>query len=83
MSETAKRNSGLWEILGLIGVLLAILGMSDMALEPRLICLLGGAICLPVSFSGQSEWPIWVRWLLALAATAFLASVGWSALRNH
>ena len=83
MPERAKRSTDLWEILGLLGVLLAILGMSDLSLEPRLICLLGGAICLPVSFSGQSEWPVWVRWLLALAATAFLACVGWTALRVH
>ncbi len=80
MPVRSKENAFLWEVLGLLGVLLSI-GMSDLGLEPRLVCLLGGAICLPVSFSQPSEWPVWVRWLLALLAASLLAWIAWSALQ--
>jgi len=71
------------EILGLIGLALAVFGISEMPLAPRLACLLGASFCLPLSFHGQESWPLWVRWALSLVANAFLAFVAWSVIRGY
>jgi len=69
------------DILGFIGLALAVLGLADVPLLYRLGCLFGAAICLPASFHRQSEWPSWVRWILSGAVNAFLAYVAWSTIR--
>jgi hypothetical protein len=71
------------EILGLVGLALAVLGISELPLAPRLACLLGASFCLPLSFHGQDTWPSWVRWVLSLASNALLAYVAWSVIRGY
>lgn len=69
------------DILGFVGLALAVLGLADVPLLYRLVCLFGAAIFLPLSFHRQSEWPGWVRWVLSMTVNAFLAYVAWSAMR--
>jgi hypothetical protein len=66
-------------IIGIMGLAFAVLGICDLPIGPRLGCLLGGSICLPMSFHRQPEWPGWVRWTLSLIANSLLGYVAWSA----
>jgi len=71
------------DILGFVGLALAVLGLADVPLPYRLVCLFGAAILLPLSFHRQSEWPGWVRWILSITVNAFLAYVAWSSIRQR
>lgn len=64
---------------GLVGVLLAVGGMADMPLVLRLLCFLGCAICLPISFSSHKSWAIFVRWVLSVTVISIMALMSWSA----
>ena len=70
------------DIAGFIGVVLAVVAMSDLRLTPRLMLLLASSACMPVSFFGRTDWPIWVRWWLSFAVNAFLAVAAWSFVRD-
>ena len=71
------------EILGLIGLALAVLGITELPLAPRLTCLIAASCCLPLSFHRQDAWPSWVRWMLSLAANGLLAYVAWYVIRAY
>lgn len=65
-------------IVGLVGIALAMIGMSDLTYLPfvlRLIVLLASSVCLPVSFFARREWPLWIRWCLSFATNSFLVQV--------
>jgi len=70
------------DVAGFIGVVLAVVAMSDLRLGPRLMLLLVSSACMPISFFGRTDWPIWVRWWLTFAANAFLAVAAWSFVRD-
>lgn len=70
------------DVAGFLGVVLAVIGMSDLRLGPRLAFLLASSACMPISFFGRSDWPIWVRWWLSFAVNAFLALAAWSYIRQ-
>lgn len=70
------------DAFGLVGVLLAIGGMADMPLVLRLVCFLGCAICLPISFSSHKNWPVWARWALSIAVVTLMAFMSWSAYQK-
>ena len=70
------------DIIGIAGVALAVIGMSDLLLGPRLVVLLASSVCMPVSYFGRKDWPIWIRWWLSFATNAFLVVVAWSYLRR-
>jgi hypothetical protein len=77
MEDRDKSQSRAADVIGFIGLALAVLGLADMALLYRLGCLAGASICLPLSFHRQSGWPGWVRWMLSVLAYFFLAYVAW------
>jgi len=83
MEEREDSESNVATTAGFIGLACAVLGMSDLPIGPRLACLLGGSICLPVSFHSQTEWPSAVRWTLSLAANSFLAFIAWTVIRSR
>lgn len=83
MEERDESQSSAADIIGFIGLALAVLGLTDVALLYRISCLAGASICLPVSFHRQSAWPGWVRWVLSVTANLFLAYVGWAAVRGR
>ena len=70
------------DIIGLVGVALAVIGMSDLLLGPRLIVLLASSVCMPVSYFGRKDWPVWICWWLSFATNAFFVLVAWSYLRK-
>lgn len=70
------------DIIGLLGVALAIIGMSDLLLGPHLVVLLASSVCMPISYFGRRDWPVWIRWWLAFATNAFLVLVAWSYLQR-
>lgn len=70
------------EMLGFLGVALAVLGIVDLPMPLRLGCLIFGSLFLSISFQLQTEWPRAARWLLSLFTTIFMALVAWSAT-NH
>ena len=80
MEDRDESRSSAADIIGFIGLAFAVLGLADMALLYRLGCLAGASICLPVSFHRQSEWPVWVRWMLSVLANFFLAYVAWGVI---
>lgn len=69
------------DIIGLIGVVLAVIGMSDMMLAPRLLVLLSSSVCMPASYFARRDWPVWIRWSLSFATNSFLVLVAWSYIR--
>ena len=69
-------------ILGIVALAFAVLGISQLPLEVRILGLSVGFVCFPLSFHLQLEWPRWVRWTLALAADYLLAYVAVSAVRG-
>ena len=75
---SSRRHSIGSDLIGFLGVALAVAGLSDMPILPRLILLLASSACMPVSFFSRNDWPIWVRWWLSFAANAFLALAAWS-----
>ena len=81
MEEREGSSSNLPEVLGFLGLAFAVIGLSEVPLSARVVCLLCGSILLPVSFSRQAKWPRWVRWLLSVIAISFLAYVTWSVVR--
>ena len=81
MEEFEKSNSNTAAIVGIVGVASSVLGIADLPIEVRLICLMIASVCFPLSFYHQAEWPMWIRWTLTLLVDAFLAYVGWSAYR--
>jgi len=82
MEDRDQPSSSAADIIGLIGLSFAILGLADVALLYRLGCLLGASVCLPVSFHRQNAWPEWVRWALSLVALCFLFCVSWMAVKR-
>lgn len=70
------------DIIGLIGVALAVIGMSDMLLGLRLLFLLSSSVCLPLSFFAHKDWPLWIRWSLSFSTNIFLALVAVSYIRQ-
>ncbi len=82
LQEDNHVESDQQDAIGLLGLGLAIAGVWEMPLAFRLLCFLGGAICLPICFSRQTLWPKWVRWLLSIAAVALLAGMSWSVIRK-
>jgi len=51
-------------IVGVVGVALALIGMSDLSDLPfftALIVLLASSVCKPVFFFARREWPLWIR----------------------
>ena len=80
MEDRDEPGSSAADIIGFIGLALAVLGLADVALLYRLVCLVGASILLPVSFHRQIAWPEWVRWILSLTAISFLAFVAWGAV---
>jgi hypothetical protein len=80
MEDRDEPQSSAADIIGFIGLALAVLGLADMALLYRLACLAGASICLPVSFHRQSGWPAWVRWTLSVLTNFFLAYVAWGVI---
>lgn len=81
MEEIDNSKSNTATIIGIVGVASSVLGMADLPIEVRLICLTVASICFPLSFYRRAEWPIWIRWTLTILLNAFLAYVGWSAFR--
>ena len=77
-------DSGFPDILGILGVMFAVLGIvsPDEQAAPRLSCLALAALCLSISFRAQVRWPNWMRWLLFLTTDSLLAYVAFSVIRN-
>lgn len=70
------------DILGLIGVALAVIGMSDLMLGPRILVLLSSSVCMPISFFARNDWPVWIRWSLSFSTNALLTVIAWYFLRQ-
>lgn len=66
---------------GVVGVILAVAGMSDMPITLRVICFAACAVCLPISFLSNRTWIPLVRWASSIAAVLLMAYVGWNAWR--
>ena len=82
MQETNDAEPNQQDAIGLIGLAFAIAGIWEMPLILRLSCFVAGAVCLPVSFARQPQWPLWVRWLFSIIAVALLAGISWSAIKK-
>jgi hypothetical protein len=80
--DAVETRSALADVLGFTAVGIAVIGLCDLPIAPRLLLLACSSICFPLSFFFQARWPPWVRWCLALSANAFLAYVAWSAIRD-
>jgi len=76
MIEQNKSQTGWQDGAGFLGVALAVAGMWDFPTNARLFCVLGAAICFPLSFSCQKQWPLWVKWLLSLSVIGLAAFMG-------
>ena len=76
MADDSK--PGWQDPVGVVGVALTVLGMSDGPLMLRLLCFAGGAICFPVSFLSQPLWPRWVRWVFTITALILISWLSWS-----
>jgi len=83
MEERDESSSNAADILGFIGLALAVLGLAEVPLLYRLCSLFGSSVCLTASFYRQRAWPRWARWVLALGANAFLTLVAWWAIRDR
>lgn len=70
------------DIIGVIGVALAVIGMSNIYLGARIVVLLASSVCMPASFFGRRDWPLWIRWSLSFASNFFLALVAWFYVRH-
>ena len=70
------------DAIGLIGIALVIAGLSDIPAAGQLLCLIGAAVCLLLSFSNQTSWPVAVRWLLSILALALLSFMSLSAIKR-
>jgi len=82
MHEIEASEGNAPEIIGFVGMALAILGICVLPRPFRLLCLLGASFCLPVSFHLQADWPPWSRWVLSLLANAFLAVVAFKSVHE-
>ena len=70
------------DAVGMVGLAFAVMGMWEMPLIVRLLCLLVAAICLPIAFISQPRWPGLVRWLLTFVTIAMLALMSLSAIKR-
>lgn len=83
MDERDDTRSSTADIIGFIGLALAVLGLVNVALPYRIVCLAGASICLPLSFHRQKAWSGWVRWSLSIASDLFLGYVAWVVIRGR
>jgi hypothetical protein len=80
-SEIEKQPKFKWQdALGVVGGLLAVGGMADMPLTLRILCFVGCAICLSVSFGSHRNWPKTIRWLLSIMVVGLMGFVSWAAI---
>ena len=70
------------DAIGLIGIALMIAGLSDIPAAWQLLCLIGAAVCLLLSFSNQTSWPVWIRWMLSILSVALIAGMSLSAIKK-
>jgi len=70
------------DAIGLIGIALVIAGLSDIPAAGQLLCLIGAAVCLLLSFSNQTSWPVWIRWMLSILSVALIAGMSLSAIKK-
>ena len=82
MAEISDSKEQGQDAVGLVGLALAVMGMWEMPLIPRLLCFLGSAICLPIAFITQPRWPGAVRWLLSFVTIALLGLMSLSAIKR-
>lgn len=82
MTETKETTIEWPNAVGMVGLALAIVGMSDLPLAVSLLFFLASAICFPFSFSLQTSWPPWLRLALSITAVALLVFMGWSAYKK-
>ena len=80
MQDIDDPETGAAEVVGFLGLALAVLGISDVPTPIRFSCLLGASLCLPISFHRQAEWPQSARWMLSLLTNSFLAYVAWASV---
>ena len=80
MHDNDNSASTFPDILGIIGVAFAVVGvaMSDSPSELRITCLVLSALCVSLSFSGQTQGPVWIRLLLSLVAVSLVTYAVWS-----
>jgi hypothetical protein len=71
------------DVIGFLGLALAVLGIVDLPPAIRLGCLVLGSLFLSLSFQLQMKWPPWARWTLSLIATSFMAFVAWAATSHR
>ncbi len=82
MAGPDESTSAWTDTIGLIGIALAIAGLSDIPTVGQLVCLMGSAACLLFSFSNQTSWPVLVRWLFSILALALLSFMSLSAIKR-
>ena len=70
------------DAIGLIGIALVIAGLSDIPAAGQLLCLIGAAVCLLLSFINQTSWPVWIRWILSILSVALIAGMSLSAIKK-
>ena len=71
------------QILGFLGLALAVFGITPVPSDLRLSCLCGASVCLPACFFLQEDWPRPIRWLLGIGVDLFFGYVAWSSLQSH
>jgi len=82
MTESKTSESTWQDVVGLVGISLAVAGLWDIPPAIQLVCLAGGVVCLLISFTNQSNWPIWMRWLLSVLAVVLIALMSWPDIKN-
>jgi len=82
MAEPNQSGTAWQDTAGFVGVALSVAGMWDFPAILRLLCILGAAICFPLSFSSQKQWPLWAKWLLSLSTIGLAAFMGWFVLES-
>jgi hypothetical protein len=78
------------DAVGIVGILLAGGGMSDMPLWFRVGCFGLCAVCMPVSFFSHRDWPRRGQWISSIAVIVLMAFMSMEAIhgaeveqRNH
>ena len=82
MPDREQSESTWQDAIGFIGIALAVAGLWDTPPLVQLSCFAGCVLCLLISFTNQSTWPVWVRWILSLLAVTLIALMSASAVRK-